>query len=220
MKYFGILKKALEKTKQEHKIKTASSDFPDIVYKIIQVSLDILDQDLFDRLTKVECKILIKNEIVKFEDHDKLLASANFRDNTIDLHIDKNQLDNNNYLVQIIHSILHEIGHLVFYAALDVCKVEEVLKNNVLKFFEVCNTYKSFSPLAEKYLKEVYGKQIRENNLHMIRGVDIKYHECFAEMFRIYHVHKLDKLLDPKIQISVPKELLETYENIYSCLHS
>lgn len=221
MKYFDVLKKALQKVKTKHNIQVSEALLiPDLVYNIIQVTLDIIDEKTFKRLNDSKFKILFKTEIIKFEDHDKLLASANLKDNTIDLHLDLQKLDKNEYLCQIVHSILHEIGHLIFFSALETCKFDSSLKQNILKFIELCNKYKSFSDLAEKYIKEIYGVKVRQNNLHLIRGVDIKYHESFAEVFRIYHVHKLDKRLDPKIKISIPQELLESYESISICLSS
>lgn len=202
MKYFPILKKALAKLKSQ-----------DLDKQLIEISLNVLDPKLFKLLKEKNFKIRIKPKVEKLEEHDKLLASANLLDTSMDLYLKGGVSDD--YLKQIPDSILHEIGHLVFFIQLNRCVTNPVLKDAISSFCQVsASPGGACSLLADNYIREKYGKKLRQNNLHIIKGVDIKFHENFAELFRIEHIYKIEKKLNKNLTLEVNQELLKHYATI------
>lgn len=218
MKYFSILRKGLSSTVFKSQINIDSSkkenELPEICKLLIEISLNLLSDKLFKTLKSLNFHIRLKKAIEKLENHDKLLASANLLDNTIDLYLDHTQLKDDSYLQQIPHSILHEVGHLVFYCLIKDCKTDSELKQNIAKFCEVSDKEGGVSPLSDNYLKHIYGKKLREAQKTVIKGIDIKYHENFAEIFRLVHIHKLELLLDKKTELIINPEILKAYESL------
>jgi len=231
MKYFSILRKGLSsralKSKIESRVesKIESKDksgaagpgpgsLPEICKLLIEVSLNLLSDKLFKTLKSLNFHIRLKKVIEKLENHDKLLASANLLDNTIDLYIDHSKISDDSYLQQIPHSILHEVGHLVFYSLIKDCKVDSELKQNIANFCEVSSKEGGVSLLSDNYIKHIYGKKLREAKRNEIKGIDIKFHENFAEVFRLVHIHKLELLLDKKTELIINPEILKAYESL------
>jgi hypothetical protein len=101
---------------------------------------------------------------------------------------------------------LHEVGHYCFFHLL-LSKGRDARFASIIKSFQQCSDFEGGATLhADKYLKHIYGNKLRAAGEARLNGVDIKYHEQFAEMFRIYMSgEKIEKT--PKV-FFIFKELL------------
>lgn len=87
----------------------------------------------------------------------------------------------------LIEDFFHEVGHYVFYQLIEsqgtydgfAVVIKEFEKNSILE--GGCTLH------ADKYIKEIYGKKLREHDEAVLNGVDIKFHEQFAEMFKLHY---------------------------------
>lgn len=89
----------------------------------------------------------------------------------------------------ILHNFYHELGHFAFLYVIGLSYRNVKVKESLQKF----QSEPSVSILSDKYMKNIYAKKLREANKHMIFGIDIKYHENFAEIFRLYLENNLPK---------------------------
>lgn len=94
----------------------------------------------------------------------------------------------------LINNFLHEIGHFAFIYLIGLTFRDVTIKKLLDKFIKLSNENPSVSLLADKYMKHEYAKKLREDNKQDILGVDIKYHETFAELFRLIFEDKIGDL--------------------------
>lgn len=95
----------------------------------------------------------------------------------------------------IIHHLSHEIGHFVFIFIIGLSYLKQNISDSLQAFFKISDMG-GVSGSADKYIKHIYGNYLRKNNKEKLFDIDIKYHENFAEAFRIHIEHKLDSSIE------------------------
>lgn len=186
---------------------------------LINVMLGAIDEVFYNYLKEKKLKVIIKEGNYKVEDKHQVLACADLLSFDITLYLNPTELHKENYLQQIPDALFHELGHLRFQHLINLSMLSTELKHKVLNFCELSNIEGGVTLFANKYIKEEYGKKLREEDKHIINGIDIKYHENFAEFFKVYHIFKIDSkyIKDVKIEDYVSKKVMKTRE-VYESL--
>lgn len=114
----------------------------------------------------------------------------------------KSKLENVKYL---IHNVFHELGHYCFINWIGLSFRDEKYKKFIEEFCKLTDEEGGVSVFADKYIKEKYGKKLRESGQHLLFNVDIKYHENFAELFRSF----METVLSGKVWKKLPTPMLQ-----------
>lgn len=177
-----------------------------IAPSIIDLCLAYLDKPIFEYLKKRNLKINVYDGSHKVKQEDKLLACADLNTFEISIYVDKTKQDVLSYIKQLPEALFHEIGHISFSILIDKCKEDSSLKQDILNFCDYTDAEGGCTLFAHNYVKEKYGKKLREENKHLINNIDIKYHENYAEFFQVYHIFRIDDHLNKLANISPSEE--------------
>lgn len=210
MKSFPLLKKTIQQF----------PDFKTFHKSLIDISLGCLDPLIYSHFKDKNLQVIVKKGEYKVENKHKVLAYADLLAFNVTLHLNEEQLPKDDYLIQIPDAILHELGHLRFQQLINLAMLDPKIKQELLDFCKICDAEGGVTLFADKYIKEEYGKKLREEKQHIINGIDIKYHENFAELFKLYHIFKIDSVYMKNLTLEdyVSKKAVKTreiYESLY-----
>jgi hypothetical protein len=184
--------------KQIHKNEEIDERYPKIIASIFNKIPEKLNKFLTINKLKI---IFIKNKDIKC-DEGHLYGYSIYNDFKIFLAIDRSGLL---CVKNIVHNLTHELGHFAFCYLIGLSLRDVKVKNLVEKFME---KKEGCSVLADKYMKHIYAQQLRKDNKHIMMDVDIKYHENFAELFRIYIESLISQTFSPMLEKFALNEML------------
>lgn len=107
----------------------------------------------------------------------------------------------------IIHNILHEIGHIILNKLLTDTLLPE-LRTALIRFGEESEKEGGVSWYSDKYIKGIYGKKVKDVN-----GYVLKYHENFAEFYRLQTEYNTDSKYNKNVDIKtyIPDKFTDSY---------